>query len=54
MLLFGAVLVLTYAGVVARRDVSVLQVYAMFNRVDGLAIGDDVQVGGVPSARSNP
>jgi phospholipid/cholesterol/gamma-HCH transport system substrate-binding protein len=49
VLVFGAVLVLTYAGVGLRAGTSSsYKVYAMFNRVDGLAIGDDVQVGGIP------
>ncbi|MGZ9034320.1 MAG: MlaD family protein [Rhodospirillales bacterium] len=46
---FGAVLVLTYIGVVVNPgQSSSYHLYAMFNRIDGLAIGDDVQVGGVP------
>jgi phospholipid/cholesterol/gamma-HCH transport system substrate-binding protein len=49
ILLFAAVLVLTYAGVVVGADMSShYRIFAMFNRVDGLAIGDDVQLSGVP------
>ena len=49
VLLFAAVLVLTYAGVVVGADMSsYYRIFAMFNRVDGLAIGDDVQLSGVP------
>jgi phospholipid/cholesterol/gamma-HCH transport system substrate-binding protein len=47
VLIFGAVLVATYAGLHAGTSSS-YKVYAMFNRVDGLAIGDDVHVGGIP------
>ena len=49
VMVFGTVLVLTYMGVVVNPGTSSsYRLYAMFNRVDGLAIGDDVQVGGVP------
>ena len=49
VLFFAAILVLTYAGAVGGGDTSSgYHVYAMFNRVDGLAIGDDVQLGGIP------
>jgi phospholipid/cholesterol/gamma-HCH transport system substrate-binding protein len=49
VLIFGAVLVATYAGVgLHAATSSSYTVYAMFNRVDGLAIGDDVHVGGIP------
>lgn len=49
VVIFGAVLVATYAGVGLNTGTSSFyKVYAMFNRVDGLAIGDDVQVGGIP------
>jgi phospholipid/cholesterol/gamma-HCH transport system substrate-binding protein len=49
VLIFGAVLVLTYAGIGLHAGTSMsYELYAMFNRVDGLAIGDDIQVGGIP------
>ena len=49
VLLFAVVLVLTYAGVVVGADMSsYYRIFAMFNRVDGLAVGDDVQLGGIP------
>ncbi len=49
VLLFAAVLVLTYAGVVVGADMSsYYRIFAMFNRVDGLALGDDVQLAGIP------
>jgi phospholipid/cholesterol/gamma-HCH transport system substrate-binding protein len=49
VLLFVAVLVSTYAGVVVGADMSShYHVFAMFNRADGLAVGDDVQLSGVP------
>jgi phospholipid/cholesterol/gamma-HCH transport system substrate-binding protein len=49
VLVFVAVLVSTYAGVVVGADMSPhYRIFAMFNRVDGLAIGDDVQLSGVP------
>ena len=49
VLLFAAVLALTYAGVVVGADMSsYYRIFAMFNRVDGLAIGDAVQLGGIP------
>lgn len=49
VLLFGAVLVATYVGMVVNPGPSSsFHVYAMFNRVDGLAIGDSVQMAGVP------
>jgi phospholipid/cholesterol/gamma-HCH transport system substrate-binding protein len=49
VLIFAAFLVVTYAGAVSGGDTSFgYNVYAMFNRVDGLAVGDDVQLAGVP------
>ncbi len=54
VLAFGAVLVLTYFGVsLTPGTSSSYHLYAMFNRVDGLAIGDDVQVAGVPVGEVN-
>lgn len=49
VLLFFAVLVSTYAGIVVGEDMSFsYRIFAMFNRVDGLAVGDDVQLAGIP------
>jgi phospholipid/cholesterol/gamma-HCH transport system substrate-binding protein len=48
VLVFAAVLVTTYVGVVVGDASSGYHVYALFNRVDGLVIGDDVQLGGIP------
>lgn len=47
VLLFALVLFLSYRGY-ASGGAAGYRVDAIFNRIDGLAIGDDVQVGGVP------
>lgn len=52
VLAFAAVLVLTYAGFGRSSDAGAHHhIYAVFNRVDGLAVGDSVQLSGVPVGR---
>lgn len=48
--LFVVVLLLSYTGAPMARDAAnpAYRVFATFNRVDGLRVGDDVQVAGVP------
>lgn len=51
VLAFAAVLLLSYFGFGGRGNSSAYVIYASFNRVDGLAVGDEVDVGGVPVGR---
>jgi phospholipid/cholesterol/gamma-HCH transport system substrate-binding protein len=49
LLLFAVVLMLSYMGLAGGAGTtSTYQVYATFNRVDGLSVGDDVQLSGIP------
>ena len=48
VVLFAVVLLAAYSGIGAASAGSGYTVYATFNRIDGLAIGDSVQLAGVP------
>ena len=48
VVLFMTILIASYLGLGASASGSGYLVHAAFNRVDGLAVGDSVEVGGVP------
>jgi phospholipid/cholesterol/gamma-HCH transport system substrate-binding protein len=48
LLLFAVVLMFSYMGLAGGAGTSTYQVYATFNRIDGLSVGDDVQLSGIP------
>ena len=50
---FAVVLMLSYVGTRMQHAAAAdsRRIYAVFNRVDGLAVGDEVQVAGVPVGR---
>jgi phospholipid/cholesterol/gamma-HCH transport system substrate-binding protein len=48
VLLFAAILMLSYIGFAGGAASSSYRIYATFNRIDGLVIGDNVQLSGIP------